>query len=278
MATRKEKAFARKVRELIKKANSLEDASVKRVISLLADVRKDVAATVASTEWQAYHLPQMKASIERSLQEFGMQYGVDMREMQREFWEKGVELVDLPLRQVGIATAIPEIDTAALAILQGYSSDLVTGLTKSANRQITSEITLGLMGQKSPYDVMGAVGRNLKDKSIFKSIAHRAETIVRNEAGRVLSAASQARQESAASVVPGLQKQWHHGHSSKVPRLAHIAAHGQIRNVDEGFDVGGEKLMYPRDPGGSAKNTINCGCISIPYHEKWDEAVKAKAA
>ena len=63
MATRKEKAFARKVRELIKKANSLEDASVKRVISLLADVRKDVAATVASTEWQAYHLPQMKASI-----------------------------------------------------------------------------------------------------------------------------------------------------------------------------------------------------------------------
>jgi len=143
--------------------------------------------------------------------------------------------------------------------MQGFSTDLVKGLTDDANKKISQELTLGLLGQKTPYEVMGAIGRNLKDKSIFKSIAHRAETITRTEAGRVLEAAGQARKEKAAQVVPGLMKQWHYGHTAKNPRLDHMAAHGQIRKVDEPFDVGGEKLMYPRDPAGSAANTINCG-------------------
>lgn len=266
----KEKAFQRKVKNLIAQAGQLEDAGVKRVITLLSDARKTVAATVASTEWKEYYLPQMKAAIERALGEFGRKYGVDMREMQRTFWDQGIEMTDLPLREIGIWQAIPQIDTAALSILQGYSSDLVTGLTQSAIKKINTELTLGLMGQKSPYDVMGAVGRNLKDPSVFKSIAARAETIVRTEAGRVLEASGQARKEAAAKVVPGLQKQWYYGHAPRMPRLDHMAANGQVRDVDQPFDVGGEKLMYPKDPAGSAKNTIRCGCTSIPYHPRWE--------
>jgi len=39
---------------------------------------------------------------------------------------------------------------------------------------------------------------------------------------------------------------------------------GQEREVEEPFDVGGEKLLYPRDPAGSASMTINCRCVSAP--------------
>ena len=244
---------------LIKNAGTLEDQAVKRVIKLLDVARRDVAATVASTEWQAYHLPQMKAATERALETFAGQYGVVLRDAQREFWETGIEMVDLPLRTVGIAAAIPEIDVTALSIMQGYSSDLVTNLSKSAIQKINQELTLGIMGQKSPYEVMQAVGRNLKDKSVFKSIAARADTITRTETGRVLEMAGQARKEAAAKVVPGLQKQWFYGHSPKMPRLSHLVIDGQIRDVDQPFDVAGEKLMYPRDPAGSAANTIRCG-------------------
>ena len=270
MASAKEKAFLRKVQQLVKKAGKMEDAAVRRVIKMLRDARKEVAAAVASTEWQAYHLDELKGAIERAMQHFGDLYGVELREAQREFWEGGIDMVDLPIRTVGIVQAIPEIDTTALSILQGYSSDLVTGLARDAVKRINSEISLGMMGQKSPYDVMQVVGRNLKDKSIFKSIAARAETIVRNETGRVYEMAGQARKEAAARVVPGLQKQWRHGHSAKTPRLTHLVADGQIRNIDDDFDVGGEPLAYPRDPKGSAKNTINCGCFSVPYHPDWD--------
>ena len=274
----RERAFRRKVNELIRQANRLEKAEIKKVIRLLADARKDVAAQVASTEWQAYHLPQLKAGIERALQSFGDQYGVELREMQREFWQQGADMVDLPLREVGINVAIPEIDTTALSILQGYSSDLVTGLTQDGVKKINAEIVRGLLGQKSSHEVMQAVGRNLKDKSIFKSIAHRADTIVRTEAGRVFEAAGQARKEAAVKVVPGLQKQWYYGHSPRMPRIDHMAVDGQIREVDEPFDVGGEKLMYPKDPAGSAANTINCGCTSLPYHPDWDEVIERQAA
>lgn len=259
MPSAKQKTFDRKVKALVKKANQLEAAEVKRSIALLADARKEVAAAVASSDWQLHRLAELKAAIERALADFGNQYGIQLREAQREFWETGIDLVDLPLRAVGIVQALPEVDTTALSILQGYGTDLVDGLTKDATKKVTTEITLGIMGRKAPTEVMGAIGRNLRSKSIFKSIAARAETITMTEAGRVLEAAGQARKTAAAQVVPGLQKQWHYGHSPKQPRPAHLVAHGQVRDVDKPFDVGGEKLMYPKDPAGSAKNTVRCG-------------------
>jgi len=43
-------------------------------------------------------------------------------------------------------------------------------------------------------------------------------------------------------------------------RPEHNAADGQRRELNEPFTVGGEDLMYPGDPNGSAGNTINCLC------------------
>jgi len=254
-------------------------------VGILANARKEVAAAVASTDWQVYYLPQLKSAIDRALNEFGRKYGVELQDVQRSFWEQGIDRVDLPLREVGIIQAIPEIDMTMLSVLQDFSADLVTGLTQDAIKKINQELTLGLTGGKQPYEVMQAIGRNLKDKSVFKSIAARAETITRTEAGRVLEAAGQARKEHAARVVPGLKKQWYYGHSPKVPRLSHLAAAqaygpggdpGPIP-VDQPFIVQGEELMYPRDPAGSAGNTINCGCTSIPYHEDWEAATEKQS-
>ena len=271
MASKKEVIFQKKVSDLIARANRLEDEEVKKAIRLLAEARKTVAATVASTEWQTFYLPQMKQAIERAMNEFSMKYSVDLRDAQLGFWDAGVAMVDLPLASVGITAALPAIDTTLLGIIQGYGADLVTGLGKSAAQQINNELTLGLMGQKSPYEAMQAIGRNLKDKSIFKSIAERAETITRTEAGRALSAAAQARFEEAAKVVPRLKKKWVYGHAKRrQPRILHQLADGQVRDVDQPFDVAGEKLMYPRDPNGSAKNTINCQCYHSAYKEDWD--------
>lgn len=45
-------------------------------------------------------------------------------------------------------------------------------------------------------------------------------------------------------------------------RLNHSLADGQIRKLNEPFDVGGEKLMYPLDGslGAGAGNIVNCRC------------------
>lgn len=275
MKNKTEVAFEKKVQALIKQANNMETDAVIRTIGILADARKEVAATVASTDWQAYHLPQFKAAIDRALQDFGHRYGVELLSAQRGFWDHGIDMVDLPLREIGIMAVIPAIDTTALSVMQGYAADLVTNLKGDAAKRIVHEMTMGLMGQKTPFEVMEAVGRNLKEPSIFKSIAARAETITRNECGRVLEMSSQARREKAAEVVPGLKKQWIHGQGSRKPRPSHIAANGQIRDQNQPFDVGGEKLMYPRDPAGSAHNTINCSCFTVPYHANWETALQS---
>ncbi len=49
-----------------------------------------------------------------------------------------------------------------------------------------------------------------------------------------------------------------------VVRDAHFEADGQIRNITEAFEVGGELLMNPGDTslGASAGNVINCRCSS----------------
>ena len=47
-------------------------------------------------------------------------------------------------------------------------------------------------------------------------------------------------------------------------RETHAEADGQVVPVDDVFIVGDDELEYPRDPGGSAEETINCRCVSVP--------------
>lgn len=50
-------------------------------------------------------------------------------------------------------------------------------------------------------------------------------------------------------------------------RDEHSRAHGQIVGLQETFNVGGERLMYPGDPTGSPTNIINCLCSMRPIVE-----------
>ena len=45
-------------------------------------------------------------------------------------------------------------------------------------------------------------------------------------------------------------------------REDHVLADGQQVGVNENFTVGGEEANFPRDPNLSAKQSINCRCIS----------------
>lgn len=268
--------FDKKISELIATAEQMTDDQVVKAVQFLERARREVISTVGATDWQIYHLPQLKTAIERAMQEFASRYGVELNRDQSHFWNFGQQMVDEPLRTIGIMAAIPAIDTTIFGAMQNYSKHLIDSLGADATNKIYSEFAAGLIGKKTPFEVMQAVGTNLNEKSIFNSIAARAETITRQECGRILEEASQARMEKAAEVVPGLKKQWKHG-TSRVPRLTHLAAVDQVRPVNEPFLVGGEPLMYPRDMNGKPGNTINCSCYTVPYSADWGEALSAAA-
>jgi uncharacterized protein with gpF-like domain len=56
-----------------------------------------------------------------------------------------------------------------------------------------------------------------------------------------------------------LDKEWISGEDERT-REDHALANGQIAAKDVPFDIGGEALMYPGDPAGSAGQVINCRC------------------
>ena len=65
--------------------------------------------------------------------------------------------------------------------------------------------------------------------------------------------------EAARSLGVRITKEWISREDAHV-RPDHAAAHGQIREIEAPFDVGGEHLLYPGDPSASARNTVNCRC------------------
>jgi len=55
------------------------------------------------------------------------------------------------------------------------------------------------------------------------------------------------------------KKRWRAANNNRT-RKDHREANGQTVDIDKPFRVGGEKLMYPGDPAGSAKQIVKCRC------------------
>lgn len=96
-----------------------------------------------------------------------------------------------------------------------------------------------------------------------KSMAYICERIYRTE---IMKAVNKSQFEIGAQIQvhtpEPLMKEWV-ATSDERTRMAHRLADGQIVPINEPFNVGMEKLMYPGDPIGSAANVINCRCTMI---------------
>jgi len=133
------------------------------------------------------------------------------------------------------------------AVQRGF--DLAYG-----KRQITSQVTSSILQGQS-------IGHMADD------LMQRIDTMTRTSAVRASRTAMTAAQNSgrqagykaAADSGIAVKKRWIATKDMRT-RHDHGAADGQVVNWDEAFSVGGEPLMYPGDPSGSAGNIYNCRC------------------
>lgn len=279
MPTKQVIRYRAKIKELLADVGNLKEDGVKAVHRMLDEARKRTIGNLFDAvdgSWESYHLPRLQAAVGRAMYQFARQYRTDLLGRQSEIWRLGQQLVDSPLDIMGVAAQVPEINLAALEIAQAGTADLVGGgLVPDLVAKVNYQIQLGLLGEKTPFQIMQSIGKKLTDPGPFKSIFARAETITRTELGRVRSMATSARLKQASRSVPGMMHQWIW---SGIGRVTHALAHGQVRPAGEPFDVGGEKLMYPLDPAASAKNTVNCGCSETMYMEGWPTLVELNPA
>jgi len=90
---------------------------------------------------------------------------------------------------------------------------------------------------------------------------HRTMLIARDQVVRASNAGNFALYEQWQ--VPG--KMWLATRDPRV-RAAHLAADGQVRKINEAFEVDGQAMLYPGDAalGAALANTIQCRCTTIP--------------
>lgn len=143
---------------------------------------------------------------------------------------------------------------------RGDTPENIAKLKKS----VRMELSRGIAGGKTWIEMAYQVANGMN--SPFKKALNDANRIIRTEGHRInqqgfLDAGDDAI-ESGADVV----KQWD-STLDGFTRPWHREADGQIREWNDYFDVGGEKMKAP-SIGGSARNVCNCRC-QLLQRAKW---------
>lgn len=279
--------FAAALAAVLRQIDALPEATVRAILAELDRTRRRVLAElldVAPGGYDAYRLAQLDARLLRLMQDFVDRYQIELSGAQARMYGLGAELPAQPLQAAGLNVYAPLVGRLALEAARDYQASLITSVADSTIRTISSMLRAGLLRGEPWPDIMRRIARWLPDPGPFGSMARRAEAITRTELGRIQALASQASMEQMVQRVPDLKKQWQHSRNRWDPRLGHIEAEGQLRDVHERFHVrpgpgfGYEDLLYPRDPGATPQNVVNCGCVAVPYRAAWAEFERQQAA
>lgn len=253
----------------------LIDGSSEEILVMLKVAQTRLLAILAAqpTESQQWMLPQVLDQVRKVLGEFGDQAGDRAAQNIGQAWDAGKAAIDEPLaaawRAAGLhqVVAVPLVDTAQLLAMRAFATDRMRNVASEAINKINTELGLTVLGAQSQSEAVGAVTRILAEGTRARAI-----TVVRTSMSQAYSFAEWERLQQQAQVVPGLQKQWRASGKAH-PRHNHHIADGQIQPIDQPFNLGGVKMMYPHDPKAPASEVINCGCTMLSIVVDWESAL-----
>ena len=280
-ATRAERAaYVRKLREIERRFGKLERGVIKRSRDMLKNLRNQIAGQIVEVDsWDQFRMNEMTGNLDDLIAGYEGQLRAMSNGAVRDSMSLGRASVMDPLDAAGMGASFFSSSPAQVNVVVDFTADLITDKVLLAHmgglvddlglgmrRQINSQIRMAALGGTSSFQTMrnitNIMGYPSRAKDPAKGVAYEAERILRTETNRAYNLAASSQQRELAKQVPGLQKQWVSTADSRT-RGAHLAAHGQIVPVDKPFRVGGENLMEPHDPAGSASNTINCRCRTV---------------
>lgn len=278
--------FTAQLDQILRQLDQLPSEAVRAMLADLERARQQVTREILSAvSYNRIELQDLQRRLGDVMQRFADAYGVTLAPIQSGVAQLGSALAAEPLMAGGLALWTPQISRLQLEAARAFQALLISNLADSAVAQISQDLGLAILRGQSVYEAAQTVAGSLTESATFGSIATRAEAITRTELGRIQAVATQGSLQTLQRQVPDLQKQWlHSGNAGPYRRTGHIAAHEQVRDVDERFQVaevaGGPKedLLYPRDPSASPRNTINCGCVSVPFRAAWAAELAAVQA
>jgi uncharacterized protein with gpF-like domain len=252
----------------------------------LSDINKRIKAMqadelMASQVYRKQYQETLKGQIEAILERLHTQEYETIEEYLKDSYTDGLVATMYSIHKQGIPLLIP-IDqrqvVKALVTNSAISEGLYKSLgvdTKQLRKVIASEISRGIATNMQ----YGEIARNIANQT---GIAlKRARSIVITEAHRIQEESSQNAREEAKKQGANIVKQWDATLDHRT-RDTHRRLDGQIREVDEPFEIDGKTAMYPGGFG-RAEEDCNCRCVALTrakwgLDEKELETMKERAA
>ena len=170
----------------------------------------------------------------------------------------GIPLV-IPINQDQVVKALKTDSKLSQGLYERLGEDV-----NYLKRSIRAELSRGISNGSTWNEMAAHIAKGMN--SPFRKAYNNAIRIARTEGHRIQNEAALDGQRGAKSKGADIVKQWDSTLDSRT-RPEHREVDGQIRGIDEPFDVGGEKMQAP-GVGGSAKNVCNCRCCLL-QRAKW---------
>lgn len=185
----------------------------------------------------------------------------------------GIPLV-IPINQQQVVKALKTDSKLSQGLYERLGEDV-----NYLKRSIRAELSRGISNGSTWNEMAAHIAKGMN--SPFRKAYNNAIRIARTEGGRIQNEAGLDGAHAAKKKGADVVKQWDAALDGRT-RPEHREVDGQIRELDEMFDVGGEKMPAPCI-GGSARNVCNCRCTT-DFPAKWSldeeelQALKERAA
>lgn len=234
-------------------------------------------ANLQNVIYQVEYQKALKKQVEGILESLHSNEFTTVSEYLTKAYEDGFIGTMYDMQGQGIPIVVP-IDQKQVVIAIQYETKLSEGLyaalgkdTSRLSKQIAAEISRGI----SNAATYGEIARNIASFSNIPK--NNAARIARTEAHRIQNKATADAQWKAKEKGADVVKQWDSTLDGRT-RDSHRKLDGQIRELDEPFEVNGMTAMQPGDFGDPAED-CNCRCVLLQRARwalgndftKWDQ-------
>lgn len=232
--------------------------------------RRDME-NLQSIIYQKQYQQALKAQIEGVLEQLHSNEFATVSDYLTRCYEDGYIGVMYDLQGQGIPVIVPidqEAVTKAIQTDSKLSKPLYDRLGEDINklkRSVRAEVSRGIANGSTWNQVAAKIAMSFKNTP-FNTAYNRAMTIARTEGHRIAVQSADHAQHKAKEKGADVVKQWDATLDGKT-RPHHRELDGQIRELDEPFEVDGMEAMYPGGFGDPAED-CNCRCALL-QRAKW---------
>lgn len=260
-----EKKVLKELEQVYKQA--LKDCE-KKIAELSS--RRDME-NLQSIIYQKQYQTALKGQLEGVLEQLHSNEYATVSDYLTRCYEDGYIGVMYDLQGQGIPIVTPidqEQVTKAIQTDSKLSKTLYDSLGEDVNklkRSVRAEVSRGIANGSTWNQIAGKIALSFKNTP-FNKAYNRAMTIARTEGHRISIQSADHAQHKAKEKGADIVKQWDATLDGNT-RPHHRELDGQIREIDEPFEVGGTEVMYP---GGFNDPAEDCNCrCALLQRAKW---------